>query len=90
MRVPWRARRPADAACFCPQSSVRVRLLVGQVLSQLTERQVDADKLAKQAQGLVSEKDVAAAVAALHYVLTNAGAAIKARQNRVRAAGARR
>jgi hypothetical protein len=53
---------------------VRVRLLVGQVLSYLTERQLDGDKLAKQAQGLVSEKDVAAAVAALHFVLTNAGA----------------
>ena len=53
---------------------MRVRLLVGQVLSYLTERQLDGDKLAKQAQGLVSEKDVAAAVAALHFVLTNAGA----------------
>ena len=53
---------------------MRVRLLVGQVLSYLTERQLDGDKLVKQAQGLVSEKDVAAAVAALHFVLTNAGA----------------
>ena len=53
---------------------MRVRLLVGQVLSHLTERQLDGEKLAKQAQGLVSEKDVAAAVAALHFVLTNAGA----------------
>ena len=38
------------------------------------EQQLDGEKLAKQAQGLVSEKDVAAAVAALHFVLTNAGA----------------
>jgi hypothetical protein len=67
-----RSRAPSDQRR--PQSSVRVRLLVGQILSHLMEQQLDGEKLAKQAQGLVSEKDVAAAVAALHFVLTNAGA----------------
>ena len=51
-----------------------MRLIVGQILSHLMEQQVDGEKLAKQVQGLVSEKDVAAAVAALHFVLTSAGA----------------
>lgn len=53
---------------------MRVRLIVGQILSHLIEQQLDGEKLAKQAQGLVSEKDLAAAVAALHFVLANAGA----------------
>ena len=43
-------------------------------MSHLMEQQVDGEKLAKQVQGAVSEKDVAAAVAALHFVLTSAGA----------------
>ena len=51
-----------------------MRLIVGQILSHLMEQQVDGEKLAKQVQGAVSEKDVAAAVAALHFVLTSAGA----------------
>jgi hypothetical protein len=56
------------------QSSVRVRLLVGQILLHITDGKVDSEKLAKQAQGAVGQKDVSAVVAALHFVLTSAGA----------------
>ncbi len=56
------------------QSSVRVRLIVGQVVSHIALGQLDSEKLAKQALGPVGQSDVCAAVAALHFVLTNAGA----------------
>ena len=49
--------------------------MVGQILSHITTGRLDGEKLAKQAQGQVGPKDVAAATAALHFMLTNAGAA---------------
>ena len=51
-----------------------MRLLVGQILLHITDGKVDSEKLAKQAQGAVGQKDVSAVVAALHFVLTSAGA----------------
>lgn len=64
----------ADAGARTEQSSVRVRLIVGQILSHVTVDGLEAEKLAKQAQGPVGERDVSAVVAALHFVLTSAGA----------------
>ena len=53
---------------------MRVRLIVGQILSHVTAGGLDVEKLAKQAGGAVGPKEVCAAVAALHFVLTSAGA----------------
>ena len=58
------------------QSSIRVKMLVGQIVANMTEGAIDSDKVAKLASGSVNEKDVRAAVAALHFVLASAGSAL--------------
>ena len=51
-------------------SSVRVKLLVGQVVRRLVDGEMDYAKIARLAEGGVAEGDVRAAVAALHLIVT--------------------
>jgi len=51
-------------------SSVRVKLLVGQVVRRLVDGEMDYAKVARLAEGGVAEGDVRAAVAALHLIVT--------------------
>jgi hypothetical protein len=55
-------------------SSVRVKVLVGQVLAKLVDGEpLDVAKAGRLAGGGVTELDVQAAVAALHFILASAG-----------------
>lgn len=56
------------------QSSVRVKVLVGQIITRLVGGELDYEKVGKLASGTVSDSDVRAAVAALHFVLVSSGA----------------
>jgi len=63
----------AEIATLSKISSVRIKLLVGQILKGLVDGNLDYEKVAKVGSSSNLEVvDVEASIAALHFVLTNA------------------
>lgn len=69
-RVPRRAQ--AEISTISKMSSVRVKLLVGQLVKRAVDGSIDYGKVQKLATGTIGEGDVQAAVAALHFLLMGA------------------
>jgi hypothetical protein len=62
----------AEMSTISKLSSIRVKLLVGQLVQRAINGGIDYSKLQKLATGTIGEGDVQAAVAALHFVLMGA------------------
>ena len=62
----------AEISTISKLSSIRVKLLVGQLVKRVVDGDIDYAKLQRFATGTIGEGDVQAAVAALHFILTGA------------------
>ena len=69
---PPRVLTQAEISTISKLSSVRVKLLVGQLVRRLVDGEMDYAKVAKLAAGGIAEGDVRAAVAALHFLVAGA------------------